>query len=183
MINPETSTTIEPINLRHEQQVRTVTSEHIRHASRIYNHEFALIPILFDLKGRAAGMYRVHNRDRVIRYNPYIFAKYFDDNLSTTIPHEVAHYVVDIIYGAGRVKPHGAEWQQVMLSLGAEPRATGNYDLSGIPVRKQKRHIYQCACMVHRISTVRHNKILQGKSRYYCRNCKSPLLPVEAEKK
>ena len=182
MKNPENNNAIEPISLRHEQQVRSVTSEYIGLAGRLYNQEFSLIPILFDLKGRAAGMYRVDNRDRVIRYNPYIFAKYFEDNLITTVPHEVAHYVVDILYNASRVRPHGNEWQQVMLSLGAEPRATANYDLSGIPVRKQKRHTYQCACTMHLISAARHNKVLRGKAHYYCRNCKSALMPAEAEK-
>ena len=96
MTSPETNRVIEPICCRREQQVRTATSEIIRQASLIYSEDFPLIPIKFDLKGRAAGMYRVHNRDRVIRYNPYIFAKYFDDNITTTVPHEVAHYIVDM---------------------------------------------------------------------------------------
>ena len=181
MKNPEINRVIEPISCHREQQVRTETGEIIRHASRIYTQNFPLIPIKFDLKGRAAGMYRVHNRDRVIRYNPYIFAKYFDDNITTTVPHEVAHYIVDMLYGAHRVRPHGAEWQQVMLTLGAEPTVTGQYDLSGIPIRRQQRHRYRCACTKHNISTARHNKILRGKARYYCRSCKSKLMPVEDE--
>ena len=182
MTNLENNALIEPINCQYQQQVRTATGDFIRRASRIYSHHLPMIPILFDLKGRAAGMYRVHGSSRVIRYNPYLFAKYFDDNITTTVPHEVAHYVVDILYGALRVKPHGAEWQQVMLSLGAEPSVTGNYDLSGIPVRRQQRHSYQCACTMHNISTARHNKIRRGKARYYCRSCKSQLTSAEAEK-
>ena len=181
MTNPDKNTVIEPINSQCKQQVRTATGEFIRRASQIYTHELPMIPILFDLKGRAAGMYKVHNRDRVIRYNPYLFAKYFDDNITTTVPHEVAHYVVDILYGAHRVRPHGAEWQQVMLTLGAEPTVTGQYDLSGIPTRRQQRHRYRCACTKHNIRTARHNKILRGKAHYYCRSCKSKLMPVEDE--
>ena len=180
MIKAEQNLTIQPISNRHEQQVRMKTVDCIREAGRMYNRDLPVIPVLFDLKGRAAGMYRVQNNTRVIRYNPYIFAKNFTDNIATTVPHEVAHYVVDMLYGAGRVKPHGYEWQQVMLSLGAEPKATGNYDLSGIPVRQQKRYSYQCNCMTHRISSARHNKILRGKAQYYCRNCKSPITPDQA---
>lgn len=180
MKNPENNSLIEPINFQCEQQVRTATGDFILRASRIYTHDLPMIPILFDLKGRAAGMYRVHGRSRVIRYNPYLFAKYFDDNITTTVPHEVAHYVVDILYGAHRVRPHGAEWQQVMLALGTEPSVTGKYDLSGIPVRRQQRHSYQCACTMHSISTARHNKIQRGKARYYCRNCKSQLTSAGA---
>jgi SprT protein len=182
MIKTEQNITIQPINHRQEQQVRLKTSEHIRQASRLYKLNLPMIPVFFDLKGRAAGMYKVDNTKRIIRYNPYLFAKYFEDNVATTVPHEVAHYVVDMLYGAGRVKPHGAEWQQVMLSLGVEPQATGAYDLSGIPVRRQQRHAYQCACTLHHISTARHNKILLGKAHYYCRNCKSALKSAISEK-
>lgn len=181
MKHPENNALIEPINFQCQQQVRIATGDVIRRARRIYSHDLPMIPVQFDLKGRAAGMYRVHGKNRVIRYNPYLFAKYFDDNINTTVPHEVAHYVVDVLYGAHRVRPHGTEWQQVMLALGVEPSVTGNYDLSGVPVRRQHRHSYQCACSVHQISTARHNKIQHGKARYYCRNCKSQLTSAEAE--
>ena len=173
---------IEPIDHRKQKQVRLKTGEYIHQASRLYKLSLPMIPVLFDLKGRAAGMYKVENTERIIRYNPYLFAKYFEDNVATTVPHEVAHYIVDMLYGAARVKPHGTEWQQVMLSLGAEPRATGAYDLSGIPVRRQQRHAYKCACTLHHISTARHNRILRGKARYYCRKCKSALKSAHPEK-
>ena len=171
---------IEPLDARRRQQVSCITAEYITRAERTYYRELPPIPVLFDLKGRAAGMYRVVSRERVIRYNPYIFAKYFDDNLVTTIPHEVAHYVVDMMYDARNVKPHGKEWREVMQSFGVEARATANYDLSGIPVRRHRRHPYQCNCDLHQLSSVRHNKIRQGKARYYCRKCQSTLTTVEA---
>jgi SprT protein len=171
--------TVQPINPALEQRIKSTTGEYIRLAGRIYSLELPLIPVVFDLKGRAAGMYRVQNKNRTIRYNPFIFAKYFDDNIASTVPHEVAHYVVDVLYGATRVKPHGVEWKKVMLALGAEPIASGNYDLTGIPVRRQRRHSYQCACMIHRISTVRHNRIQRGKAEYFCRNCMTQLISAE----
>ena len=175
MTKPEIVITVEPINEHLERQVQTSTAECIALAGRIYDQAFPLIPVRFDLNGRAAGMYRVRDNNREIRYNPYIFARYFDDNLATTVPHEVAHYVVDLLYGAARVRPHGIEWQQVMLALGAEPSVTGRYDLSGMPVRRQKRYDYRCACMTHQISTARHNKILRGSAHYHCRKCKSVI--------
>jgi SprT protein len=176
MNNSADTTTIQPVTPGLEQHIRGLTGEYICRAGKIYNREFPAIPVVFDLKGRAAGMYRVQNRERIIRYNPYIFAKYPDDNIATTIPHEVAHYVVDMLYGVMHVRPHGTEWQKVMLALGAEPKVTGNYDLSGIPVRRQRRHAYQCACTIHQISAVRHNKIRLGKARYFCRYCMAPII-------
>jgi SprT protein len=183
MNSPDHNEPIEPIDARHQQRVRDATHEYIARAGRIYEREIPPITVTFDLKGRAAGMYRVHNQSRLIRYNPYIFAKYFDDNLATTVPHEVAHYVVDVIYRAGRVRPHGVEWQRVMQSLGAEPRVTGDYDLSGVPVRRQKRYSYRCGCMTHQISSARHNRMLRNKARYYCRRCRSALAPVQEKEK
>jgi len=173
---------VEPIDAHQQQRVREATHEYIARAGRIYQREFPPIAVAFDLKGRAAGMYRVHNHSRLIRYNPYIFAKYFNDNLASTVPHEVAHYVVDVLYRAGSVRPHGVEWQHVMQSLGAEPQVTGNYDLSGIPIRRQKRYSYRCGCMTHHISSARHNRMVRNRARYYCRRCKSALAPVQDDK-
>ena len=170
---------IKPISSRQESIVLSTTDNYISIASEIFAQALQPIPVMFNLRGRAAGMYRVSNNERVIRYNPYIFSKYFDDNLQTTVPHEVAHYVVDMLYGVNRVKPHGPEWREVMLLFKAEPRATGNYDLTGIPVRRQKRYDYKCKCKTHQISTVRHNKIMSGSAVYLCRSCKTPISSVD----
>jgi SprT protein len=172
---------IKPISSHEESIVRSATRDYISIASEIFTQALQPIPVMFNLKGRAAGMYRVINNQRVIRYNPYIFSKYFDDNLQTTVPHEVAHYVVDMLYGVNRVKPHGPEWREVMLLFKAEPKATGNYDLTGIPVRRQKKHDYKCDCKTHRISTIRHNKIMTGTAVYLCRSCKTPITSLDNE--
>lgn len=170
-----TESPVQPIDDLQQSQVRETTHEYIHRAGRLFEHRFSLIPVVFDLKGRAAGMYRVHGRERVIRYNPWLFARYFEDNLNTTVPHEVAHYVTDVLYGIKRIKPHGAEWRSVMSALGAAPDVTGRYDLTGIPTRRQQRHAYHCDCTTHQLSSVRHNRMLNGKTRYYCRYCKSVI--------
>ena len=172
---------IKPISSHQESIVLSTTENYISIASEIFAQVLQPIPVMFNLRGRAAGMYRVAHKERLIRYNPYIFSKYFDDNLQTTVPHEVAHYVVDMLYGVNRVKPHGPEWREIMLLFNAEPRATGNYDLTGIPVRRQKRYDYKCNCKTHQISTVRHNKIMTGSAVYLCRSCKTPISSVNNE--
>ncbi len=128
-------------------------------------------------------MYRVKNgkgrifkrQQREIRYNPYIFSKYFEDSFTTTIPHEVAHYVTDIIYGLKNIKPHGEEWKAVMHAFDADASVTANYDLSGIPVSRQTLFTYQCDCREHQLSTIRHNKIKKRRYQYYCNYCKQTL--------
>jgi len=141
----------------------------------------ASVAVTFDLTGSAAGMYRVHGAERVIRYNPYIFAKYFANNLAVTVPHEVAHYVTDRLYGLRNIRPHGVEWKTVMRSLGADPCVTASYDLSGVPVRRQRRFSYRCECSTHQLSSCRHNKIQRGQSSYLCRRCGSAVYRTAGE--
>ena len=162
---------IDPIRPEQQQQVVALTQHYVMRAGAMFNRTFASIPVLFNLKGRTAGMYRVKRGQREIRYNPYLFAKYYDDNLAITIPHEVAHYVTDVMYGLSSIRPHGEEWRKVMQMFGADASRTCRYDLEGIPVRRLQRHEYRCGCEVYKLSAHRHRRIQSGRTRYFCRNC------------
>jgi len=168
--------TVAPITDLQQEQVVSATRRCIQRAGKLFGQEFELPPVTFDLQGRAAGMYRVHKTRRQIRYNPYIFGKYFTDNLANTVPHEVAHYLTDILYGLRNVRPHGREWQVVMRVLDAEPAVTCDYDLTGVPLRRQRRFCYRCACSSHAVSAVRHNRVQRGLGKYVCRQCRTPLV-------
>lgn len=162
---------IERISPELQQSVIEATARYIKKAGDLYNKQFELIPVLFDLTGRSAGMYRVKNGKRQIRYNPYIFAKYFNDNIAETVPHEVAHYVTDRLYGLRSVRPHGKEWASVMRGFGVEPKRTCQYDLDGVPVRVFKRVDYRCSCMTHQVTSRRHSQIERGHAQFACRRC------------
>ena len=170
---------IQPLGEQQHEQVCAVTVEHIEQAGRMFHFAADPVAVAFDLTGTVAGMYRVRGGERLIRYNPFIFAKYFDDSLAVTVPHEVAHYVTDRLYGLSKVRPHGSEWQQVMRSLGADPRVTAHYELSGVPVRRERRFSYRCECSTHQLTTRRHNKIQCGQAGYLCRRCGSPIVFVD----
>lgn len=178
MTDKSSIVTVDPIGVELQQQVVATTNDYIQLGAEHFGRAFSEIPVRFDLKGRAAGMYRVHNRQRFIRYNPYLFAKYYDDNLQQTVPHEVAHYLCDQVYGLRRIRPHGPEWKQVMQFFGARCEATCRYDLAGIPSRMQKRYPYRCQCSSHLLSTRRHNNVASSRMRYFCRNCGSLLKPT-----
>ena len=116
-----TQSIIHPLNRGKQQLVIDETHTYFNKAKTLFNLKDDNLDIVFNLKGKAAGMYRVkrklfHNK-KEIRYNPYIFSKYFDDNFKTTIPHEVAHYISDLIYGLRNIKPHGKEWKEIMQSI------------------------------------------------------------------
>jgi len=168
--------TVKPINQSRQRQVVAATTACILRAEQLFERDFLLPHIRFDLSGRIAGMYRLRHQQHEIRYNPYLFEKYFDDNLANTVPHEVAHYLVAEMYGWRNIRPHGTQWQAVMLRLGVAPQVTCRYDLSDIPQRRQRRFSYVCNCTTHRLSTVRHNRVQGGTGKYLCRQCREPLV-------
>lgn len=168
-------TLIAPITPAQQQHVIAATETCIQRAGELLQRPFNIIPVVFDLRGRAAGMYRVQGRQRLIRYNPYLFAKYFDENLTDTVPHEVAHYITDMLYGLRKVRAHGPEWRELATLFGASTKATCHFDLDGIPVRTQQRFAYRCDCTTHALTCRRHNQIRRGQTRYYCKTCRGEL--------
>ncbi|MBI3563478.1 MAG: SprT-like domain-containing protein [Gammaproteobacteria bacterium] len=163
------------IDSQQQQLVITTTLAYLRQAGEILRCTIAPIAVRFDLKGQAAGMYGSKDGVRAIRYNPWLFAKFFDDNLHNTVPHEVAHYLCDVLYGRQRIRPHGQQWRALMLLLGASPHTKHRYDLQGIPQRRQRRYPYRCACRTHALSVQRHRRIQHGQGVYWCRHCQTPL--------
>jgi SprT protein len=159
-----------------QRRVIEETQARRRQAIEYFGREFPEIPVHFDLGGRAAGMYQVRAGERRIRYNPFIFNRYFEDNFAQTIPHEVAHYISDLLHGFRNIRPHGPEWRQVMVLFGAEPRATCNYDLQGLPVRRYRQYDYECGCRLHRLTTIRHNRVQGDGARYLCKQCGKVLV-------
>ncbi len=176
MSEPGGTTVIEPIGEDLRRQVVDETARYIASAEEVLGRRFERIPVLFDLRGASAGMFRAAGRRREIRYNPWIFAKYWEVNIASTVPHEVAHYIVHEVYGPGRVKPHGQEWQALMHYFEADPEVTFKLDLADIPQRRQRTHPYRCDCRDHAVSTTRHNRMLKGKGQYLCRYCNGRLV-------
>lgn len=167
---------VEPIGPAQQQLVVATTARFIDEGEKIFSRRFERVPVRFDLRGSSAGMFKAHGRRRWIRYNPWIFSKHFEENLADTVPHEVAHYLVHEVFGGRGVLPHGEEWRLLMNAFGADPRATFDMDLEGVPRRRQRTHPYRCGCRDHEVSTTRHNRIRRGTGRYLCRYCECELV-------
>jgi SprT protein len=171
---------VQPIGKTEQHQVEQRTEEYILLAEAIFGRRFDRVPVLFDLKGRAAGMFKIIGRQRVIRYNPWIFGKYYEENLRDTVPHEVAHFIVHEAYPRRGVKPHGRQWRDLMARFGADPGVTFDLDLDGVPQRSQKTHPYHCGCRLHEVSTTRHNRAQRRRVRYHCCRCDGLLVYAPA---
>lgn len=132
--------------------------------------------VAWDLRGQAAG--QANGRQNFIRFNRELAERYPDEFVAQTVPHELAHLVAFKKFG-GRIRPHGREWQAVMIALGAEPRRTHRFEVT--PVRKLKRFAYQCHCpdSEYQLTAIRHNRIQRGHM-YVCKRCLQPLEPKTA---
>ncbi|MEZ5572628.1 MAG: SprT-like domain-containing protein [Halioglobus sp.] len=167
---------VQPIDNVQQAEVALATEHYIARAEALFARHFDRVPVLFDLKGRAAGMFKVIGKRRVIRFNPWIFAKYYEENLRDTVPHEVAHFIVHEMYPRRGVKPHGRQWQELMARFGADAGVTFDLDLDGVPQRSQRTHAYHCGCRRHDVSTTRHNRVQRRRMRYHCCRCDGLLV-------
>ncbi len=133
--------------------------------------------IRFDLRGRAAGQARFGARGPwVIRYNPVLLRANGEDFLATTVPHEVAHLIAFARHGSG-IRPHGTEWQAIMRHFGAAPERCHRYDVCArAGPHASGSSPYHCDCRGHRLSSIRHHRVLAGRT-YICRRCATPLRP------
>jgi len=158
-----------------KEQVIENTNAYIQAACKSLSINLASIDVRFDLSGKSSGMFVVRQGKAHIRYNEIIFSSYFEDSITNTVAHEVAHYVVYSMHKWKRVKPHGAEWKSVMAMFGVPADVTSKYDISLLPLKQQRRHGYVCDCMSHQLSTTRHNKVQNKKTVYHCKKCMQPL--------
>jgi len=137
-------------------------------AECFFDRAFQRPEYLFNQRGRAAGT--AHLQRNLIKINPTLFINNREAFFQQVIPHEVAHLIVFQHYG--KVRPHGREWQHVMVNIFQRPaETTHQFDTQAV-VGKQFN--YRCACTTHQLSIIRHNRVLKGTS-YLCRHCKSPL--------
>ena len=60
----ECTAVVEPIGDSQQRQVKEMTAHFICQAESIYNRSFERVPVLFDLRGRVAGMFKVAGRAR-----------------------------------------------------------------------------------------------------------------------
>ena len=172
----ESDIVVQPIGETEQRLVLARTEHFICLAETHFGRRFDRVPVLFDLKGRAAGMFKVIGKQRLIRYNPWIFSKYFDENLRDTVPHEVAHFIVHEAYPRRGTRPHGHHWKNLMSHFGADPGVTFDLDLEGVPQRSQRTHRYHCGCQVHQVSSTRHNRSQRRRVRYHCVSCQGLLV-------
>ncbi|WP_299077530.1 SprT family zinc-dependent metalloprotease [uncultured Paraglaciecola sp.] len=142
----------------------------IARASRYFKQDFDVPEISFNQRGKIAGCARLQTNE--LRFNPVLLADNTSVFLEEVVPHEVCHLLAFQIYG--KVKPHGKEWQALMIELfQLEPKTYHKMDVHKVAGEMFR---YQCQCGPVDLSLRRHNKVIKGKQQYICRQCKTTLL-------
>ena len=137
-------------------------------AECFFDRAFERPSYLFNQRGKAAGT--AHLQRNLIKINPILFINNKQEFFQQVIPHEVAHLITFQQYG--KVRPHGKEWQRVMIDVFQRPALTTHQlDINDVVGRQ---FAYQCQCTIHKLTIRRHNKVLKG-NRYRCKLCQSLL--------
>ncbi|QLF94516.1 SprT family zinc-dependent metalloprotease [Pseudomonas sp. ABC1] len=124
------------------------------------------------LRGQKAGVAHLH--DNLLRFNRQLYLENSEHFLRQTVPHEVAHLIAHQLFGPG-IKPHGEEWQQIMLGVyELPPDRCHSYAVKRTPATC---YIYNCNCPSRdfAFTAQRHALVAKGR-RYLCRTCKAQLL-------
>lgn len=143
--------------------------------SEIKNTQKMDIPtISYNLKGRTAGLAFINANK--IKLNEVLLTENFDHFLDDTIPHEIAHLVVQHFYGRQK-QAHGRVWKNVMFNIfNLNPKRCHSLDTSNSIGRNCRKFEYKCECDTHHmISAVRHNRIAKGRQSFRCNRCKSTI--------
>lgn len=161
--------------LSSQQYARLKTQIHTL-KQRHYPDNHSLLPILsFMQRGVTAGT--AHLQKWEIRLNPILLVENGMRFIDEVLPHEYAHLLVYALYG--RVQPHGREWQQMTQYVMKLPaNRTHTFDTARSATKQYRHFLYQCRCQTHSLTAIRHNRVLQQKAQYHCRQCGQILRAV-----
>lgn len=161
-----------PIDLKHK--IINRVEECLSIASSKTGQSFAKPTIQMDLKGHQAGQ-AIPGR-WLLRFNPVMAEQDPERFVHEVSAHEVAHLVT---YKIWRTLDHGSDFKKVMSWLNVSAKRCHNFKSE--PSRTIRRFRYSCACTIHNLSSIRHNRVLKGQS-YHCRKCGDVLLPIYIKK-
>jgi len=148
-----------------------------------HHHETIPVPpLIFKNIGGPAGrnIYNPFTRISTVIINPAYFQKPngYEEQLTVTLPHEVAHHITDFIYGTGRhVKDHGWQWARVMGWLGLPPEVHHHINTDGIIKRHERPYSYKCSCSKsHLLTATLHLRIQRDGRHRICKRCHSRIV-------
>ncbi|MEM5504196.1 SprT family zinc-dependent metalloprotease [Shewanella frigidimarina] len=138
-------------------------------AEQHFKRQFPRPNVHFSLRGKSAGT--AHLQTNKLRFNPVLLAENHDIFINEVVPHEISHLLCFHLFG--KVKPHGKEWQSVMLTtFKITPKTTHQLNTQSVSGQQFE---YFCGCGSINLTIRRHNRIVRGQTQYRCRRCQQTL--------
>lgn len=116
-----------------------------------------------------------HASHHLLQFSVPLWPRATPKDRRETVIHEVCHLVAkQNAREAGRkIKPHGPEWQSLMIRCGIEAKRTHNVSNEGLgPIRNRVE--INCGCQTISVTPYVAGRIAAGAS-YRCRKCKIKL--------
>nr|WP_259394840.1 SprT family zinc-dependent metalloprotease [Shewanella sp. SR44-3] len=154
------------------QIIERVEQDYLQ-AEAFFKQPFSRPEVLFSLRGKSAGT--AHLQLNKIRFNPVLLAENPQVFLSQVVSHEIAHLLCHQLYG--RVKPHGQQWQAIMVQVfNLAPSTTHQLNTQSVLGQQFE---YLCDCGSINLSIRRHNRVQRGQNQYRCKVCMQTLKPAK----
>ncbi|MEP7703120.1 SprT family zinc-dependent metalloprotease [Paraglaciecola sp. 25GB23A] len=153
-----------------QQQIIERTESCMALACEHFNRQFLMPTIKFNQRGKIAGSARLQLNE--LRFNPVLMQDNLDHFLSDVVPHEICHLLAFQLFG--RVRPHGKEWQALMVQVyEVKPNTYHGMDVTKVA---GKKFAYRCLCGPVGLSIRRHNKVVRKVQQYRCIKCGNQLV-------
>lgn len=124
--------------------------------------------VRLDIRGRCAGQC-IRRRtyegfEYTLRFNTEALTKHYDEQVNSTLPHEVAHLVCMIRPELG--KNHNAGWQRVSISLGDVNAGERTHSMSLSRAKAKTEYQYDVNGNAVMLGPKRHSKLQKGITTY-----------------
>ncbi len=133
--------------------------------------DISSIDIDCTLKGKCAGRagYKTESGSRqyYLRFNREAIELHWDEMVSKTISHEIAH-IVAYIKPELRAKNHNRRWQLIDIKLGGDGSRTHSMGLT--PARKMKTHMFNVDGMIVEMGHIRYTRMIKAEQTYFVKH-------------
>jgi len=151
-------------------------------SSLYFQQDIEIPTIKYTKRGKCSGCVTYVGDNASFNFNMTLLRENTEKFIAQTVAHEVSHYCVWLFYGhlysKGRRIIHGREWEKVMVFFGASPNRCHGFNTDNCTRKQLKQFTYKCNCTTHKLTSIRHNKIIKGKGSYVCKTCNGRLVFV-----
>lgn len=126
------------------------------------------VAVRIDIRGRCAGQagYRTVYGERryFLRFNIEAVEKHWDEQVNSTIPHEVAHLICYLRPELG--KNHNSGWRRVAVSLGDKKAGARTHSMELTSAKAKTEYVYNVNGNKVVLGPKRHSKLQKGVATY-----------------